>query len=169
MDEIAQNLKNPAWWFSTVFIGLLVGLVAPHIQKTFERYSPAGTETALEITSYVYVSAIFIAVTAVPFLRDTVHVGIFGFWLDVLVFAALGIAALIFYLRVFSSQQLVFLLGLNVAVLLFFLTGKPRTDAGLVYRLTIASAGYSLLVALIAPLIIRVLRWVKGASHASGS
>jgi len=168
MDEIGQKLVSSEWWFSTVFVGLLVGLVSPHIQKTIERHSPAGTETALEITSYIYVFAIWSAVTAVPFLRDMVHVRIFSLWLDVLVFVVLGIVALIFYLRVFSSHQLILLFGLNAVVLLFFMTGKPRTDAGLVYRLAIASAGYSLLLVLIAPLIIRVLRWIKGASHSSG-
>lgn len=43
MEELSRNLSEPAWWFSSVLVALLINLLTPKLQgllsKSFERAS----------------------------------------------------------------------------------------------------------------------------------
>ena len=37
MDEIVKNLSSPEWWFTAVFVGLLIGVVGGYLKPTIDR------------------------------------------------------------------------------------------------------------------------------------
>lgn len=155
---------------TTVILSVFLNILSNRLDDFLRNELPRALNDAIvSIFAYAYVIIVSLLLGAIPFLYKTVHIQLFNFPIDIIIFIFIAFAAFVFYLRAFSTRHLLLLSLLNLIVFFVFcyLAASPISPAD-GYRSAVASIGYSLLLAVFSPLIFRLLVWITPRSARNG-